>query len=92
MTQQQIKQYLVSHTPKKGRTIVIVDFSNVEKWKESLGWSIGIRELGNLAKCFSENKFLRRFYYGSDFGPKDSTTELLVWSESMLDKAQMNGF
>ena len=92
MTQKQIKQFLADHSSKKERTILIVDFSNVEKWKQSLGWDIGIRELGNLAKHFSGKEPLRRFYYGSDYGPKEKETKLLPWSKSMLTKADMNGF
>ena len=54
---------------KKERTIAIVDFGNVEKWKNSLGWIVGIQELGKLVKHFSlGKKFLRRFFgTGSTF-------------------------
>jgi uncharacterized LabA/DUF88 family protein len=49
--------------------------------------------LANLVKNFSQGKkFLRRFYYGSDFGPKERNNELLPWSAGMLEKAAMNGF
>lgn len=92
MTPRQIKQFFEKHASNKDKTLVIIDFSNVEKWKSGLGWSVGIRELGNLAKSFSSKKPLRRFYYGSDYGPKDSSDRLTAWSQSMLDKARMNGF
>lgn len=92
MEKQQIKKFLENHAPNKDRSIVIIDFSNVEKWKQSLEWDIGVRELGNLSKSLSGKKFLRRFYYGSDYGPKESSTTLLPWSKSMLEKAQMNNF
>lgn len=93
MNQQQIKTFIQRHEPQKARTIVIVDFSNVERWKDSLGWTIDIRNLANLVKNFSQGKkYLRRFYYGSDFGPKEKDVELLAWSAAMLQKARMNGF
>lgn len=93
MTQKQIKQFLADHTPKKNRTIVIVDFSNVERWKDSLSWTIDIHKLADLIKNFSYGKQpLRRFYYGSDYGPKESSQELLPWSKTMLTKASMYRF
>ncbi|HEX7633202.1 MAG TPA: NYN domain-containing protein [Candidatus Saccharimonadales bacterium] len=93
MTQQQIKQFLTAYAPQKERTIVVIDFSNVERWKESLGWDIGIKELGQLMKSLTAgSKFLRRFYYGSDYGPRESSTELLAWSKGMLEQAVVSGF
>jgi len=93
VTQQQIKQFLEQHASKRERTIVIVDFSNVERWKDSLGWTIGVKELGQLVKSLSTgSKFLRRFYYGSDYGPREAGTELLAWSAGMLDQAKLSGF
>jgi uncharacterized LabA/DUF88 family protein len=73
--------------------LVIVDFGNVEKWKFSLGWHIGIQELANLVKNFSKGqRYLRRFYYGSDYGRKESSQELEAWSKGILTRAKMNGF
>ncbi|MEK7059561.1 MAG: NYN domain-containing protein [Patescibacteria group bacterium] len=93
MTQQQIKRFLDSYSSKRERTIVIIDFSNVEKWKDALGWDIGIKELGQLMKNLtSGSKFLRRFYYGSDYGPSESATTLLPWSKGMLEQAKVSGF
>lgn len=93
MTKRQITQFLEAHASKKERTIVIIDFSNVERWKDSLGWSVGIKELGQLTKKLSSgSKFLRRFYYGSDYGPKESGTKLQAWSKGMLELANMSGF
>lgn len=72
---------------------MVIDFSNVEKWKEGLGWKIGVRELAKLVKHFSlGEKYLRRFYYGSDHGPNDSATSLLPWSAGIIGTANMNGF
>ncbi|HSW98289.1 MAG TPA: NYN domain-containing protein [Candidatus Saccharimonadales bacterium] len=89
----QIKKFLEAHSTKRDRTIVIVDFANVDKWKNSLGWSVGIQELANLIKNISYGKqFLRRFYYGENYGPQESTATLLPWSKSILEKARMNRF
>lgn len=93
MNQQQIKQFLAAHQTKRERTLVIVDFGNVEKWKHSLGWLIGIQELANLVKNLSSGKrYLRRFYYGSDYGQKESNIALEPWSNGILTRAKMNGF
>ncbi len=93
MNQNQIKVFLQAHALKKDRTIVIVDFGNVEKWKHSLGWLIGIQELANLVKSFSSGKrFLRRFYYGSDYGRKETSGVMEPWSQGIISRAAMNGF
>ena len=93
MNSEEIKKFFESYLPRRERTIVIVDFGNVEKWKNSLSWEIGIKELANLIKNFSYGKqFLRRFYYGADYGPNDKSTELVPWSRWMLEKAAMNRF
>jgi uncharacterized LabA/DUF88 family protein len=93
MNQAEIKTFLQGHADKRERTIVIVDFSNVEKWKENLGWKIGIQELGRLVKDFSIHKqHLRRFYYGSDYGPKEKKKTLNIWSDNILTRASMNRF
>jgi len=93
MNQEEIKKFLESFSPKRERTIVIVDFGNAEKWKNSLGWDIGIKELANLVKNFSYGKqFLRRFYYGADYGENEKSTDLVIWSKSILEKANMNRF
>jgi uncharacterized LabA/DUF88 family protein len=93
MNKKEIKSFLESFSDKLDRTIVIVDFGNVEKWKESMGWKVGIQELANLAKNFSKGDMqLRRFYYGSDFGPNMKSVTLTPWSKSLLDKARWNRF
>lgn len=93
MDQNEIRHFLESFLPKRERTIVIVDFANVEKWKNSLGWPIGIRELGGLVKNFTHGqRFLRRFYYGADYGPDEKSTILVSWSEYILRTAETNGF
>jgi uncharacterized LabA/DUF88 family protein len=92
MNQAEIRRFLEAFKTRVERTIVIVDFGNVEKWKHSLNWRVGIQELANLVKNFSKGqKFLRRFYYGSDYGPKESHTELDPWSKGVLERADMNG-
>ncbi len=93
MDKEEIKKFLESFTLKRERTIVIVDFGNVEKWKNSLKWRIGIKELARLVKNFSYGKeFLRRFYYGADYGPNEKSQDIIEWSRVILDKARMNRF
>lgn len=93
MDPQQIKKFLQDHEVYRSRTLAIIDFANVEKWKHSLGWQVGIQELANLVKSLSSGqRFLRRFYYGADFGRHEKSTELVPWSEKMLSRAKMNGF
>jgi len=93
VTKGEIKNFIDSFTSKKERTLVIVDYGNVEKWKNSLGWKVGIKELSQLCKNFSTGKkFLRRFYYGSDYGRNEKSEKLVGWSRSILEKADMNNF
>lgn len=92
MNREQIKRFLANYEPKRERTIVIVDFANVEKWKHSLGWRIGIQELANLVKNFSRGqRYLRRFYYGADYGKNEKSNILDPWSKGVLERAKMNG-
>ena len=93
MDQEKIKKFLEAYVPRRERTIVIVDFGNVEKWKHNLHWRVGIRELAVLVKNFSKGqRFLRRFYYGADYGQKEKSTTLTEWSRYMLRTADLNGF
>jgi len=93
MTQEEIKKFLEFFNDKKYRTIVMVDYGNVEKWKNSLKWRVDIKKLAKLVKNFSYGKqFLRRFYYGSDYGPNEKSEILSEWSRSVLDRAGMNRF
>jgi len=93
MNQSEIKDFLDNSKEKQERTIVIVDFGNVEKWKNTLKWRVGIRELGVLVKNFSiGKKFLRRFYYGSDYGKDEKSQTISLWSEKILSSANMSGF
>lgn len=93
MNPEKIKKYLEDYITRRERTIAIVDFGNVEKWKHGLGWRVGIRELSMLVRNFSYGKkFLRRFYYGADYGPSEKSTMLTDWSKYMLRTANLNGF
>jgi hypothetical protein len=56
MNKEEIKKFINSFSQKQDRTIVIVDYGNVEKWKFSLKWKVGIKELGQLVKNFSNQK------------------------------------
>lgn len=68
MNQTQIRQFFDDFETSRSRTLVIVDFANVEKWKHSTGWLVGIQELSNLVKNFSSGQ---RFC-------ADFTTELIT--------------
>lgn len=77
----------------KDRNLVIIDYGNVQKWENGLGWKIGIKELKNLVKHFTcGKKFLRRFYYGSDYGKNDKLRVMTLWSAAIQNKAKMNDF
>ncbi|MEK7227907.1 MAG: NYN domain-containing protein [Patescibacteria group bacterium] len=89
----EIKRFLSEFETKRERTIVIVDYGNVEKWKNNLKWDVGIRQLANLVRSFSfGNQFLRRFYYGADYGKNEKEIILVPWSKSVLDTAKYNRF
>jgi uncharacterized LabA/DUF88 family protein len=91
MDKKEISNYLLRFEAQKERTIVMIDYGNVEKWKNSLRWIVGIKELAQLVKKFSLGKqFLRRFYYGSDYGPDEKSKILVGWSKGILEMAEMN--
>lgn len=93
MEQAEIKEYLERFKEKRDRSLVIIDYGNVQKWEESLGWKIGIKELADLVKHLSFGKqFLRRFYYGSDYGKADKSRQMSLWSQMIINKANMNRF
>lgn len=82
MNQEEIRKFLEAHQDKRERTIVIVDFGNVEKWKNSLKWRVGVQELARLVKSFAVgNEELRRFYYGSDYGPNERSATPTFWTQ-----------
>lgn len=93
MDKEEIRKIIGKLERTKDRNIVIIDFSNLIHWQNGLGWEIGIKELRNLVKHLTYGKkYLRRFYYGSDFGEKDSYLKLTSGSESILNAAKTNGF
>lgn len=93
MTQKDIKSFLDAFAAKRERTVVIVDYGNVEKWKNSLGWVVDIEKLALLIKHFSYGRRAnRRFYYGSDFGPSEKSITLTEWSRRLLEKAAWSKF
>ena len=93
MDKNNIKNLIESFESKQDRTIVIVDFGNVDKWKESLGWKIGIQELAQLVKHFSKgSRDLRRFYYGMDYGSNEKNQTPSMWSSQIIKRAEGNGF
>ncbi|MFA6422938.1 MAG: NYN domain-containing protein [Patescibacteria group bacterium] len=93
MNKREITQFLNNLSKAKDRNMVIVDFANVDRWQNSLGWPISVKKLAQLIKHFSLGKqFLRRFYYGEDYGPREKNKKLFPWSEKMLNSAKFNGF
>lgn len=92
MNQAEIKIIIDDLSRTKDRNVAIIDFGNVEKWRESLGWPIGIKQLAQLVKNFCAKKPLRKFYYGSDFGPQTKSQTLNAWSKLILEKARNYGF
>lgn len=88
MNSQQINQFFEQFKERKSRTIVIIDYANVEKWKHSLGWNVGVRQLAGVVKHLTTgSRYLRRFYYGADYGPSEKSTELVAFSRSILEQA-----
>lgn len=93
MNRDKIKKFLESFIDRKCRTIVIVDYGNVEKWKNSLGWKVDIQRLAMLIRKLSfGSAFLRRFYYGADYGSNDRSIVLSEWSRSILERAEAERF
>ncbi len=93
MNHTEIKKFLSEFESKHERTIVIIDYGNVDKWKQSLQWEVSIRHIGQLIRFFSYgNQSLRRFYYGADYGKNERETALLPWSKSVLETARNNKF
>lgn len=93
MNKAEIKKFLDLLTKTIDRNIVIIDFANVDRWRDSLNWSVGIKNLGQLMSHMSKGKkFLRRFYYGEDFGPKDKSKVMTPWSANIKKQAQYSGF
>ena len=93
MTKEEIRRLLETYQARSQRTLSVVDFGNVEKWKHSLGWNVDIKKLSQLVKHFSQgNQMNRRFYYGSDFGKDDRSTTLSEWSRAIHEKAKWNNF
>lgn len=93
MNKDEIKKFIELFKDRQSRTIVIIDFGNVDKWRESLGWKVGIQELANLVKNFSKgNRKLRRFYYGMDYGSSEKNLTPTLWSSQIMARAEGNGF
>jgi len=93
MDKREINIFLKYFNDKRERTIVIIDYGNVEKWKKNLKWKVDIKKMAQLIKNFSFGKeFLRRFYYGSDYGSNEKSEKLTEWSRSVSERAEMNRF
>lgn len=93
MNHKQISQFLDTLSTTKERNIVVIDFANVDRWEDSLGWKVGLKQLGKLISHIAQGKkFLRRFYYGEDYGQKNASTTLVKWSETIHTNARYSGF
>lgn len=93
MNKKEISRFLEKLSRTKERNIVVIDFANVDRWQDSLEWPVGIRQLGKLVSHISfGKKFLRRFYYGEDYGPKNSSTVLTPWSKTIVNSAKYSAF
>ena len=93
MDHKQIKVFINQLAKTKDRNIVIIDFANVDRWEDSLKWKIGIKKLGQLVSNIAYGKkFLRRFYYGEDYGPKDKSIKMIKWSEQIIMSAKYSAF
>lgn len=93
MNKLEIKKFINKLSDTSTRNIVILDFANVDRWQNSLGWAVGIKQLGQLIKNFAAGKkYLRRFYYGIDYGPKEKNDKMYSWSETIHKQAQYSNF
>lgn len=93
MNKREITKFLDEQSKTSDRNIVIIDFANVDRWMDSLGWSVGVKQLAQLVKYLTYGKQpLRRFYYGEDYGPKDRNRILTKWSATILNAARFNRF
>ncbi len=93
MNKTEITKFLNLLSKTLDRNIIIIDFANVDRWQDSLNWPVGINKLGQLVGHMSKGKkYLRRFYYGEDYGQKDKSTKLTPWSEKIIKQARYSGF
>lgn len=93
MNKAEINTFLNSFKNDRDRNIVIIDFANVDRWQDSLGWPVSIKGLAQLIKYISYgDKSLRRFYYGADYGPRNNSNELMPWSNTILSRVKYNNF
>jgi len=93
MTKSEIAKFLNKLSATQERNIVMVDFANVARWEDSLGWLVGVKRLGQFVSHIARGKkYLRRFYYGEDYGPKDKSDILTPWSERIITQAKYSGF
>lgn len=93
MNKSEVRVFLDKLLKTAERNIVIIDFSNVTRWEEALGWRIDIGKLRILVSHMTKGRqFLRRFYYGQDYGPNEKSIEMVPWSAMIHRKAQYSGF
>ena len=76
----------------RARTIVAVDYSNVRRWQDTLGWEVNLADLGRMASSLSEFTRLRRLYCAADFGPNWRSMHLKAHSQELITQATTSGF
>lgn len=54
----------------KGKTLACIDWANVYRWKDALGWAVDPRKLYSYLGSYPELKSNLRFYFGTDKHPK----------------------
>lgn len=82
MNHSEIKKFLSEFEVKRERTIVIIDYGNVEKWKHSLGWDVSIRHIAQLERV----KYIHEVHNPSGFSKKcDLDVEMTIDLIKMRD-------
>ena len=59
-TRSQIRNCLDEWSPHRGRTIIVIDYSNVRRWQDTFGRGVSIPDLGRMADVFCDSPKLRR--------------------------------
>lgn len=91
-TPQEVRSLIDRWRPLRGRTIVAVDYSNVRRWQDALGWEVSVNDLGRMAKACASHTSLRRFYCAADFGPDWRSMDIREHSKELITTATASGF
>lgn len=91
-TPQEIRRLIERWGPNRSRTIVAVDYSNVHRWQDTLGWEVSVADLGRMACSFASYSSLRRLYCAADFGPDWRSMDLREHSKDLITTVTASGF